>query len=88
MQASLADDALRMVVMRRKPDKGLIHHSDHESQYRSLLLGKTMRKYGIRPPMGNISSPDDNAIVESLMSTIKCECVHRRTFENSEEARD
>lgn len=86
MQASLVDDALLMAVMRRRPKEGLIHHSDHGSQYRSLLLGKTMRKYGIKPSMGSIASPWDNAITESLMSTIKTECVHRQTFQSREEA--
>lgn len=86
MHASLVDDALLMAVMRRRPGKGTIHHSDHGSQYRSVLLGKTMRKYGIRPSMGGIASPWDNAATESLMSTIKTECIHGRTFQSREEA--
>ncbi len=86
MHASLVDDALLMAIMRRRPGKGIIHHSDHGSQYRSLLVGKTMRKYGIRPSMGGIASPWDNAATESLMSTIKTECVHRQAFQSREEA--
>ncbi len=87
MGAELVDDALEMGVTRRKPLPGLIHHSDHGSQYKSLLLGRTMRRYGITPSMGSISAPWDNAITESLMSTIKVECVHRQTFRTRDDAR-
>lgn len=86
MTAGLADDALRMAIARRHPKEGRIHHSDHGSQYVSLLLGKTMREAGIEPSMGSISSPWDNAAMESLMGLIKAECVHARTFEMRERA--
>ena len=52
----------------------------------SLLLGRTMRENGIRPSMGAISSPWDNAVTESLMGVIKSECVHAETFESREQA--
>ena len=84
--AELADNALRMAITRRRPPEGCIHHSDHGSQYVSLLLGNTMKEYGIRPSMGAISSPWDNAPTESLMGIIKSECVHARTFETREQA--
>lgn len=87
MGAALVDDALEMAVTRRKPGKGVIHHSDHGSQYKSLLLGRTMRRYGIVPSMGAIASPWDNAVTESLMSTIKAECIHRQPFKTRDDAR-
>ncbi len=86
MTAELADDALRMALARRRPPEGCIHHSDHGSQYVSLLLGKTMREAGVRPSMGSIASPWDNAATESLMGLIKAECVHARTFETRDQA--
>ena len=66
MDARLVDDALHMAIIRRNPKGSLIHHSDHGSQYRSLLLGKTMREHGITPSMGAISSPWDNAPTKKL----------------------
>ncbi len=86
MTAGLADDALGMATARRHPKEGRIHHSDHGSQHVSLLLGKTMREAGIEPSMGSISSPWDNAAMESLMGPIEAECVHARTFETREQA--
>ena len=77
---------LRWVSKRRRPKTGLIHHSDKGSQYCSLLLSKTLQKYGIKPSMGAIASPWDNAVTESLISTIKAECTDIKTYESRKEA--
>ena len=84
--AELADDALKAALARRNPSEGCVHHSDHGSQYVSLLLSKTMRDNGIRPSMGSISSPWDSAAMESLMGIVKAECVHAQTYATREEA--
>ena len=84
--AELADDALKMAMARRNPPEGCVHHSDHGSQCVSLLLSKTMRENGIRPSMSSISSPWDNAVMESLMGIVKSECVHAQTYATREEA--
>ena len=52
----------------------------------SLLLSKTMREHRVRPSMGSISSPWDNAAMESLMGIVKSECVHARAYATREEA--
>lgn len=77
--AELADEALKMALARRNNPRGYVHHSDHGSQYVSLLPSKTMREHGVRPSMGSISSPWDNAAMESLMGIVKSKCVHART---------
>ena len=52
----------------------------------SLRLGRTMGEDGIRPSMGVISPPWDNAAMESPMGLVKAERVHARTFESREQA--
>ena len=52
----------------------------------SLLLSKAMREHGVRPSMGLISSPWDNAAMESLMGIVKSECVHARARATRDEA--
>ena len=84
--AELADEAPKMALARRNNPEGCIHHSDHESQYVSLLLSRTMREHGIRPSMGSIPSPWDNAAMESLMGIVKSECVHARVYATRDEA--
>lgn len=84
--AELADDALKMALARRNPPDGCVHHSDHRPQYVSLPLSKTMRERGIRPSMGPIPSPWDNAAMGSLMGIVKSECMHTRACATREEA--
>ena len=88
MQAALVVDALGMAVTRRRPaGDGLIHHSDRGGQYASLAFGRTLRESGILASMGRRGSALDNAACESVISTIKCELVNRRSFKSREEAR-
>lgn len=47
--AELADEALRMALARRNLPEECVRHSDHGSQYVSLLLSKTMRENDVRP---------------------------------------
>lgn len=56
------------------------------SQYASPLLGKTVRGAGMKPSMGSISPPRDNASMGSLAGPVKAECVHARTLEAGERA--
>lgn len=82
MGAGLADGALKMAIARRRPPAGCTRHSDRGSQYVSLRLGRTMGENGIRPSMGAVSSPWDDAAMESPMGPVRAGCVHARTFES------
>ena len=86
MAAEPADDALRTAIVRRRPPGGRIRHGNHGSQHVSLPIGKTMREAGIRPSMGSIASPWDNAATESLMGPVEAGCAHARTFETRDQA--
>jgi putative transposase len=37
-------DALEMALWRRKPNAGLIHHTDRGSQYTALSFGKRLEE--------------------------------------------
>lgn len=89
MRAELVLDALGMAITRRRldPQASVIHHSDRGSQYSALVVGRTLAESGIAPSMGARRSALDNAACESVMSTIKCELVHRRSFRSRDEAR-
>ena len=87
LQADIVIDALGMATTMRRPEPGLVHHSDRGGQYRSLAFGKTLRDSGILASMGATGVPHDNAVTESVMATIKKECVHRRRFKTRDEAR-
>jgi putative transposase len=87
LKADIVIDALGMATTMRRPQPGLVHHSDRGGQYRSLAFGKTLRDSGILASMGSTGVPHDNAVTESVMATIKKECVHRHRFKTRDEAR-
>jgi putative transposase len=80
MRAPLVVDALQMALARRRPDPGLIHHSDQGGQYVSLAFGKAARDAGIAVSMGSRGDAYDNAVAETFFATLKKELVNRRTW--------
>jgi len=77
MRAELVTDALGMGLSRRRPEAGLIHHSDQGSQYVSLAFGQQARDAGIAVSMGSKGDCFDNAVAESFFATLKKELVYR-----------
>ena len=80
MRSSLVVDALQMALARRRPDPGLIHHSDHGSQYVSLAFGRAAGNAGIAVSMGSRGDAYDNAVAETFFATLKKELVNRRSW--------
>lgn len=80
MRTELVADALGMAVARRRPEPGLIHHSDQGSQYVALGFGQQARDAGIAVSMGSKGDAYDNAVAESFFATIKKELVHRQSW--------
>jgi putative transposase len=87
LRAELVVDALEMAVARRRPDAGLIHHSDQGSQYTSLVFTRRCRSVGIDVSMGSRGDCFDNAVLESFHATIKKDLIHRRSWPTQAEAR-
>jgi putative transposase len=85
MRADLVVDALQMALHRRRPDPGLIHHSDQGSQFVSLAFGQACGKAGIARSMGSRGDCFDNAVAESFFATLKKELVHRRSWQTKRE---
>ena len=83
LRSELVVDALEMAVTRRRPQPGLVHHSDRGSQYTSLAFGKTMQDAGVLPSMGRRGDAFDNAVAESFFATLETELLDRHTFSDS-----
>jgi putative transposase len=80
MRAELVVDALETDVHRRRPEPGLIHHSDQGAHDVSLAFGQSAREAGIARSMRSKGDCFDNAVAESLFATLKKELVHRRSW--------
>ena len=79
MQTDLALDALRMALTKRRPAKGLIHHSDRGSQYASGDHRALLADWGIKCSMSRKGDCWDNAVAESFFGTLKRELEGRWT---------
>ncbi|MGH2762388.1 MAG: IS3 family transposase [Thermoleophilaceae bacterium] len=87
LRAELVVDALEMAVARRRPDAGLVHHSDQGSQYTSLVFTQRCRAVGIDVSMGSRGDCFDNSVLESFHATLKKDLIHRRSWPTKTEAR-
>ena len=72
--------ALEMALVQRRPARGLIHHSDHGTQFLSLEFAERTRRAGVVLSMGGNGSAYDNAVVESFFATIKRERLAEERF--------
>lgn len=87
MRAELVTDALQMALARRRPEAGLIWHSDQGSQFVSLAFGQQARAAGIAQSMGSKGDCYDNAVAESFFATLKKELINRRSWPSKAELR-
>jgi putative transposase len=87
LRAELVIDALEMAVQRRRPDTGLVHHSDQGSQYTSLVFTRRCRSVGIDVSMGSRGDCFDNAVLESFHASLKKDVIHRSSWPTKAEAR-
>ena len=65
LEAELAVSALRMVMIERQPQRGLVHHSDRDSQYTSHAYTDLLKQHQATISMSRKGNPYDNAACES-----------------------
>jgi putative transposase len=87
MEDDLTLAALRMALVRRSIQPGLVHHSKRGSQYASDDYTKLLRANQIEISMSRKSNPWDNAACESFMKTLEYEEVLRNEYRDLAEAR-
>ena len=76
MTANLVTDALAMAWFRRRPEAGVIFHSDRGSQYASLAMRDKLTEYGMTASMSRKGNCWDTAPTESFFNSLKNERVH------------
>jgi len=83
----LVAGALSMAIKQRRPDSGLIHHSDQGATYASAYYREILSKYGLISSMSRKGNCHDNAVAESFFANLKNELVHHCNFKTREEAK-
>jgi transposase InsO family protein len=87
MKASLVTEALSMAYWRRKPEKGLIHHSDRGSQYAGCDYQKLLKSHGMICSISRKGDCWDNAVVESFFHSLKTEWTTGMPYRSRSDAR-
>jgi len=87
MKVSLVNDALNMAMEHRKPNKGLLWHTDRGSQYASYSHKDLLQKYSIVQSMSRKGNCWDNAVAESFFKTLKSDLVYQTYFYTKNQAK-
>lgn len=91
MEATLAgclvEKAFQMATGNRRPEPGLLHHSDRGSQYAGGPYQLSLATYQMQVSMSRTGNCYDNAPMESFFSSLKIEQVHARDYQTRQEAR-
>lgn len=86
LETSLVSDALKMALSARRPQPGLLHHSDRGSQYASQEFQQLLQDYGVICSMSRRGNCYDNAPTESFFAKLKLEWVHGEDYTTRAEA--
>lgn len=84
---SLVSNALQMAIWRRRPETGLIFHSDRGSQYCSNSFRKLLYQNKMHSSMSRKGDCWDNSVAESFFGSLKTEWVFHTVYKTREEAR-
>ena len=87
MTQNLVMQALFRAVAARRPERGLVHHSDRGSQYCAHAYQRLLRQFGMQVSMSRKGNCWDNAPMESCWGSLKTELIHHRRFATRNEAK-
>ena len=85
LDTALTLEALKMAIVRRRPDHGVIHHSDQGVQYASTEYIDELKSHGFLVSMARAGNPYENAVMESFFKTLKYEEVYLCEYETFED---
>ncbi len=84
---TLVKEALEAAMAQRRPESGLIHHSDRGGVYTSGEYRHLMTINNIRPSMSRKGDCWDNAVAESFFATLENELILDQPFATRQHAR-
>ena len=86
MTKNLVSQSLFRAVAAKRPEPGLIHHSDRGSQYCSIEYLKLLEQFKMTASMSRKGNCWDNAPMESFWGSLKNELVYHKRYATRQEA--
>ncbi len=77
MRTDLVLDAFEQALWARGKPEGVIHHSDHGSQYLSIRYSERLEEAGFKASVGTVGDSYDNALAETINGLYKTEVVYK-----------
>ena len=78
LRSDLTLDALEQALYARPKTGGLVHLSDHGTQYLSIRYTERLIEAWLEPSVGSVGDSYDNALAESVIGLYKTEVIRRR----------
>jgi putative transposase len=85
-----ADDVLpllKRVIARRKPEPGLIFHTDRGIEFMAYSIQEELSKHGLLRSYNRLGFCTDNGHMESFYHSLKGELIRGRKYSNGEQLR-
>lgn len=76
---------LATAIKKRKPEKGLMLHTDRGVEYRGAEYQKDLKRHDIQHSLSRPGKCTDNAHMESFFHTLKAELIRGSSFQSGEE---
>ena len=83
----LTKSTFQLAYKMRKPQEGLLFHSDNGSNYISKAFTAYLRKFGVVQSYSKKKTPYDNSVCESYFGTMKMEELYRCKYRSEKELR-
>jgi putative transposase len=84
--SDLVGSALRQALSNRRPDHGIMHHSDQDGLYACAAYYELLTEHGFVISNSRRGNCLDNACVESFFARLKTECLPPTRFVNRAQA--
>jgi len=78
---------LRRVIHKRRPDSGLIFHTDRGIEFMAYSIQEELAKHGLRRSYNRLGQCTDNAHMESFYHSLKGELIRGRKFTSMQQLR-
>lgn len=87
LDPEIAVSALTMAITTRRPEPGVIHHSDRGSQYACADYRAVLAQHGMIASMSRKGNCWDNAVAESFFATLELELIMKHRWATRDDAR-